>query len=717
MASIYKQKQKRKLIAAIVCCVLVFAMIVSTVIIGLVHKASLYEQFEDRDFAAAIAESLGLSSRYSLTQEDLDKYEGLVYFCNVGVDSTNGYASYAYPVVMLCDKDYTNALIEQSDPDYEAPETADETDYSKNIVAVPYVLTDPSDLNMFRNLRLLRAFDVSELNEMSQNCYTTQLYNMYGLGTTAYNVDTLIQATKLSGLTSLDQIASLDKLEHLSLCYTGITTLDGIDNFPNLKKLDTTYTALEDISALKDATNLTYLAINSINVTETEEEEHDHDHDHDHSDEASKEESSDESSDTSDEESEEEEKEEEKKEPTYNETGLTNEDLAVLSNLQNLVYLDITNNNVSDLSSLSTLQNIKYLSVANNPITSLTGAENLKNMKVLYAIDCRLGNIDAVKGFDKLETVYLGGNLLTDLSALSSATKVTYLDAADNELTNASAVAGMTELGTLALSGNKLTAAPDLSKLNKVTSVDLSGNEISDVSGLEKFNPTDFEVEKDEDGKEKESSVTITLNLSDNKIQSLKLSASKLTSLDLSENSLVSADSAAFDFDGCTALTTLTLTKNEKLTSLDGIEKLTGLTTLTADETGIILVPSLEKLDKLATVNLSGSSITDLSGLKNNKGIKTLTLKECVKLTDISVLSTMSALTTVDFTKCEALTNESIAKAFGTPKTDDKKAELVFDAKSKLTVTLTGCKGVTEFAIFNEYGDMKVTYDKKSETK
>ena len=33
MASLYKQKQKRKLIAAIVCCVLVFAMIVSTVII------------------------------------------------------------------------------------------------------------------------------------------------------------------------------------------------------------------------------------------------------------------------------------------------------------------------------------------------------------------------------------------------------------------------------------------------------------------------------------------------------------------------------------------------------------------------------------------------------------------------------------------------------------------------------------------------------------
>ncbi|MBQ3004162.1 MAG: leucine-rich repeat domain-containing protein, partial [Clostridia bacterium] len=548
MASLYKQKQKRKLIAAIVCCVLVFAMIVSTIVIGLVHKASLYEQFEDGDFAAAIAESLGLSSRYSLDMEDLDRFEGLVYFCNVGIDSANGYASYAYPVVMLCDKTYTDALIEQSNPDYEAPETEDESDYSENIVAVPYVLTDPSDLNMFRNLRLLRAFDVSEINEMSQNCYTTQLYNMYGLGTTAYNVDTLIEATKLSGLTSLEQISSLTKLEHLSLCYTGITNLDGIANFPNLQKLDTTYTALEDISALKDATNLTYLSINSINVTETEDD-HDHDHDHDHSDETSDESedasadtsadtSADSSADTSDESSEE--SEEEKKEPTYNETGLTSDDLAVLSELKNLVYLDITNNNVTDLSALSSLQNIKYLSVANNPITSLKGTEGLKNMKVLYAIDCRLESIEAVKGIDTLETVYLSNNLLTDLSALSSATKVTHLDASENELTDASAVAGMTELATLVLNGNKLTAAPDLSGLDKVTSVDLSDNEITDVTGLEKFDPTDFEPEKDKDGKDKELDVTITLNLSDNKIENIKLSASLLTSLNLSENALVS---------------------------------------------------------------------------------------------------------------------------------------------------------------------------------
>jgi hypothetical protein len=45
--------------------------------------------------------------------------------------------SYAYPVVMLCDKTYTDALMEQTDPDYK-PTDEKAPDYSQNVAQVIY---------------------------------------------------------------------------------------------------------------------------------------------------------------------------------------------------------------------------------------------------------------------------------------------------------------------------------------------------------------------------------------------------------------------------------------------------------------------------------------------------------------------------------------------------------------------------------------------------
>ena len=729
MASNYRTKQKKQLILALLCCVLVLAILAATVIISMVHKASLYSDFEDKDFATAIAQALGFSSKYDLEAEDLDRFEGLIYYCNVGIDTTNGYTPYAYPVVMLCDKTYTDVLMKQSDPDFDG-EVDSNVDYSQNIVQVPYVLTNPEDLNMFRNLRMLRAFDLSEVNAMAQGCQTTQLYQMYGMTQQSYDLTTVVNASKMDEFTSLTQIASLTKLEQLSICYTGVTSLEGIENFPNLNKLDATYTLINSIEGLDTATNLTFLSLNSINVTPEEEDEHDHDHESSTTESSTTESSEDDSSltDEEKEEKEEEKEEAEEEEVVYNTTGLSNEDLALIAKLSNLKYLDIANNNITDLSALSVLSGVKYLSVAQNPVASLKGIENMKNLELLHALDCQLTEIDAITGFAKLENVYLSNNKLTTLAPLANATQVLSLDVSDNELTDASAVSGMTKLTSLTLTDNNLTTLSDLSKLDRLGSLDASDNRLNDVSGLEKFNPqypgmTDEDIEaakKETDKKDEEKNEnTVTINLADNNITFISLSATKLGSLDLSKNKLhVTEDrDSAMVFTGCDKLTSLTLTENDKLTSLEGVETLTGLTTLNASKSAIVTIPELKGLKSLTTVNLAETDIADINGLKDNESITTLTLTQCEKLTDISVLNTIKKLSTVTMGKCTALTDESIKNAFGTPKTGDKEAELKFDKTTKLTVTITGCEKITNFDIFASYGNMTVNYDKPSTKK
>ena len=119
----------KKLIVLTAACVLAVAAIATVLILHFSHKNSIYGRFADKGLADAMKSAYGYSSHYDIKQEDLDAVEGLVYFVQIGMDTSGGSgsaSSYAYPVVMLCDKTYTDLLIEQSDPAYEAPETTEE---------------------------------------------------------------------------------------------------------------------------------------------------------------------------------------------------------------------------------------------------------------------------------------------------------------------------------------------------------------------------------------------------------------------------------------------------------------------------------------------------------------------------------------------------------------------------------------------------------------
>lgn len=670
MASTFRKKQKAHLIAAIICCALVVAAIVVCLVINLSHRNSVYNKFADKNFADALASALGYNSHYDIKQEDLDNVESLVYFCQIGIDSSSSsgsYASYAYPVVMLGDATYTDSLLQQSDPDYEAP--AETPDYSSNYKVANCAISDPADLNLFKNLRILRAFDSAEVSSMVESSYYTTMYSYYGM-CEAISSDTVINTLKLKDLTSLEQLSDLTKLEQLSICYSGITNLNGIENFKNLKKLDATETALTSIEGLSKETELTYLALNSINETKVA---------------ASDNEASDDEKDDD--------KEEEKK---FNETGIGDAALKEIAALSKLSYLDISGNNVSDLSVLKDMTDMRYLYIASNPVASLKGTEGMSKLKTLYASGCKLSDVSSLSSATALEKVYLSENELKNLNGINS-DKVTYLDASKNNLEDASPVSKMTKVETLNLSENELTKVPDLSGLTCVKTLNLADNhKLADASGLEKFNPKDYEVAEDE-------TLSVTLDICCNELKTLTLKAEKLTSLDVGDSALTSLDIGA-----CTGLTSLTVSNNENLNTITGLDKLTALTTLTAEKTGIKNLPALKDLKALTTVTLNGCWLEDLSAFKDNESITTLNMKDTASIADISALSTLTALKTANFTNCTSLTDTSIADCFGA------KDSLKFKEDSSLSLTLSGCTGIKDFSVFDEYGNMTVTYDKES---
>ena len=302
-------KQKRTIIVSLVLCVALLAAIVLTVCQYLGSVDAPYRQFDDEEFAKAYATALGYESVRDITQEDMDKVESLVYYWSIGNDAQNNYQTYATPVVMLGFKDATDGIINDSQ------EQPKEGQY----VLVNYPIAQVEDIVAFKNLRVLRTFDIAEVSTMQESCYYTQLYSMYGMGN-AISFDNVLSAAALKDLKKLDQLSSLTKLEQMSLEYTGLTNLNGIEKFTNLKKLDIGNTVITDLTSLSALTGLTDLSLVQMGERVTEEAE----------------ESTDESKD-----------EEEK----HTHAGLV--DISAIATLTNLESLNISGNSIVDISAVA----------------------------------------------------------------------------------------------------------------------------------------------------------------------------------------------------------------------------------------------------------------------------------------------------------------------------------------------------------------------------
>ncbi len=137
-------------------------------------------------------------------------------------------------------------------------------------------------------------------------------------------------------------------------------------------------------------------------------------------------------------------------------------DLAPLSGLTSLTYLNLENNRISDVSPLAGLTNLIYLNLENN----------------------RISDVLPLAGLTRLRRLHLEDNELTDVTPLAGLTRLTWLHLEDNELTDVSPLAGLTNLIWLNLRRNELTDVSPLAGLTRLTRLDLLGNELTDVSPL-----------------------------------------------------------------------------------------------------------------------------------------------------------------------------------------------------------------------------------------
>jgi small GTP-binding protein len=101
-----------------------------------------------------------------------------------------------------------------------------------------------------------------------------------------------------------------------------------------------------------------------------------------------------------------------------------------------IIYLELSNNQITDISEISKLTNLTSLYLSNNQITDISEISKLTNLTSLYLSNNQITDISEISKLTNLTSLYLYNNQITDISEISKLTNLTLLYLSNNQITD-----------------------------------------------------------------------------------------------------------------------------------------------------------------------------------------------------------------------------------------------------------------------------------------
>lgn len=393
---------------------------------------------------------------------------------------------------------------------------------------------------------------------------------------------TNLRVLNISGLhvdeTSLNQIATLSKLEALIANHCGIEslTVGGVpvlDKMINLKMLDLSYNNLTNLDSVFSRDNrygqLEELYLNDNQLTDisalcetAEETSYIYD--------------------------------------AQGEVAATYVENVIRNRAPMLRFLLLDNNHLDDgdMAAFGNFKVLKFLSLDNNELTSVSSFRDIRSLLELHLQGNHIEDVRDLRFLTHLESLYLSHNNIRNVYSGAKEVNVSYLKY-------------LTELEILYLNDNDIEDISDLSPLNKLAVLNVNNNQIQDLSVLADKGDT-----------------LVELYAENNCIDSFSFiqRLTSLTRLMLSHNGEVYESALNSYLSNLTQLQTLTLSGKE-LRSLDFLNHLTKLVRLDVAECNI---PAY----CITSAKYSGTAMSVESYVDNISAI--LSLKSTLKYLDVS---------------------------------------------------------------------------------
>lgn len=149
-----------------------------------------------------------------------------------------------------------------------------------------------------------------------------------------------------------------------------------------------------------------------------------------------------------------------------------------------ITTLDCQSQNISSLEGIDAFIALTRLEVSNNMITDLSPVASLPSLSALFAFNNQVSDLSGLSTATQLKELHLGGNSAADLAPLSQLTNLESLVLPNGGIVDLAAIAPLTQLAFLDIDMNPVS---DLSVLTSLTNINTlgiwsyTGNDISSV--------------------------------------------------------------------------------------------------------------------------------------------------------------------------------------------------------------------------------------------
>lgn len=349
-------------------------------------------------------------------------------------------------------------------------------------------------------------------------------------------------------------------------------------------------------------------------------------------------------------------------------------DLEPLSQLSELIDLNISNTSVNDLSPLRNLSKLESLYLSSTLVNDLSPLQYASNLREIYFHDTEIENITTLGHLRKLEKLYCFNTGVRSLAALAQLQQLVVLKAGNTQIENIEPLSGLVNMRMLDLSQTLITSVDALENLEKLQQLILDQTLVSDLQPLHKMQ--DLSLLQVSGTRVHDLSVLKDLkNLSRVYADGNDLVPGQATSMMLQKpglliifdsqelrnwwnnlpiywRALLTAQSGTpaqptdEDLHQITSLQKLDLSGNAYLQQLDPLSRLVNLQELSIQKTEVTDLKPLKELHNLRKLNLSETRVSELDHLSglfqleelNIENTRVASLEPLFELKNLSLL-------------------------------------------------------------------------------
>lgn len=150
----------------------------------------------------------------------------------------------------------------------------------------------------------------------------------------------------------------------------------------------------------------------------------------------------------------------------------------------NLLYLNLSNNEIESFIDLSKLDCLKKLNLSNNRLTRILNTSYNKSLRELDLSGNNIANLNSLGRFENLRVLRMRNCGIKSLKGIEKLTKLAVVDVSENSIKSLEPLSGLTTLKMLDIADNKINQVFEIKHIKSIkamVSVDFRNNPFTEI--------------------------------------------------------------------------------------------------------------------------------------------------------------------------------------------------------------------------------------------